>query len=188
MDRRLHPDLLLDPYDWTSVEGRIEFFRLMAEFEDLLELAEPSDFVHEDYAMWIYVATGGSIGIVSKYLSRGLEIAVRRGLPRIDRELLAEVYASWHPQSKIKTKIDFSASLADVAPGVTLDDLVKARRRKSLDGNNNPSLCSVERCGELWELRMAGELDVVEPISRKLKASGAPPRGRGPKEPEGFRA
>lgn len=93
-DRRLMPDIALEAYDWTCQAGRLEFLTLLSSFEDLLDLPERSGLARQDLAMRLYVATGGSIGIIAKYLSRGLELAIEHGLKKIDTALLAEIYAS----------------------------------------------------------------------------------------------
>ena len=176
LERRLMPDIVLEPYDWTTIEGRLEFLVLMKKFERLLCLPEESNLGCEDFAMRMYVATGGRIGIVTKYLSRALELSTKRGLRRVDLNLMAEIYASWHPAPRTPKHIKFGAKLA-IPKGATVETLAAALRDVPIDPESNPFVCAPDHCETLWSKRSAEGDKAVSPARRTRG------KGRGPIKP-----
>lgn len=180
-DRRLMPDVVLEPYDWGTVEGRLQWLALLGRFEKLLDLPEKSRLIEEDFAMAMYVATGGVVGIVSKYLSRALELASARGLRRVDKALMAEIYAAWHPVDRTPSRIDFTAKLV-IPDGETNDTLLARLAMVPIDPETNPFVASVEQCEAIWEKRHKQGDEAVKAKHRVLgrgrrrtRASGPPP-------------
>lgn len=175
-DRRLMPDIPLESYDWTCQAGRLEFLALLRSFENLLDLPQKSCLAEQDFAMRLYVATGGRIGIISKYLSRALELAVERNLPKVTKALLAEIYASWHPEAKVPARVDFCAKLEipKKATSEVLAELAAKLRAIRIDPESNPFVCSAAKCADLWALRTNGREDEVKP-ARRIRGSGPKP-------------
>ncbi len=142
--RRLQPDVLLTPYNWSTRAGRIAFCALLAFFERMLALPTRSGLVQHEVAKRIYVATGGQIGIVSKYLSEALEQAIEKQLPTIDIRLLAEVHESF-TQKYVETEIlDFDEVIGEAADIVNSSTSIK---------KDNPFLCSNNDLRDLWRQR-----------------------------------
>lgn len=183
--RRLMPDVSLTPYSWKTVEGRLMFLALLGKFEKKLGLPEASDLGNEDFAMRIYAATGGVVGIVSKYLSRALELADDRGLRRIDRALMAEIYAAWHPVKQEAGELAFTASLS-VPEGETKETLLAKLRAVPIDEATNPFLCPPEACEKIWEQRLRARDESVKSNQRKLGGSPRKTRASGPPKVKAF--
>lgn len=144
LNRRLRPQMVLTPYDWTTRGGRVAFGALLDIFEMMLKLPEPSNLKAHNNAKRIYVATGGRVGIISKYLSEALSLALSRGLSSVTLDLLAEVYDSFCGEYVEDEGIDFDAELDGNAQAK------KNLRDKTEASNNNPFLCSDARLKELW--------------------------------------
>ncbi|WP_185965225.1 TniB family NTP-binding protein [Glacieibacterium frigidum] len=178
-DRRLMPDVVLQPYDWTSVGGRLQWLALLSKFETLLDLPEKSRLASEDSAMAIYVATGGVVGIVSKYLSRALELVTARGLQRVDKALLAEIFAAWHPVDCTPTRIDFTAKLV-VPRGETNETLLKKLLSVPIDPETNPFAASAAACEVIWARRLSAGGDVVKAKQRTIGGGRRRVLGKGP--------
>ncbi|WP_158011633.1 TniB family NTP-binding protein [Sphingomonas turrisvirgatae] len=165
--RRLQPTVILKPYDWATRSGRTMFSGVLGVMEKMLGLPEASGLAKHEMAKRIYVATGGEIGIVSKYLSQALSTALANGRRSIDLDLLGQVHAGWYPvyQADVGDMLDFDALLED-EPVET--GMVPLR----LD---NPFLCSGERLREIW-LR---DTDPPPPMNMsrvtKLRGRGAQP-------------
>lgn len=185
-DRRLMPDIVLKPYSWETVEGRLMFLALLGKFEGLLGLPESSNLRNEDFAMRIYLATGGVVGIVAKYLSRALELADDRGLERIDKTLMAEIYSAWHPLQPVAARIGFTARL-EVAEGETRETLLAKVLAVPVDEATNPFLCSPETCEMLWVARLARGDEAVKANLRKLGAGARRTRASGPPKIKAFK-
>src|SRR5690606_8874456 len=94
-----------------------------------------------------------------------LELALRRKLPRVSKDLLAEIYASWHPVTGPPNTIDFAQEL-EIPEDASLESLAAELRAVRLDPERNPFLCSIPRCGVLWSERAAAGPDPVKPKSR----------------------
>lgn len=184
-DRRLMPDVVLQPYDWGTIEGRLQWLALLGRFERLLVLPEKSHLIEEHFAMAMYVATGGVVGIVSKYLSRALELATARGLRRIDKALMAEIYAAWHPVDRTPTRIDFAAKL-EIPAGETNETLLTRLLSVPIDPATNPFAASVEQCEVIWEKRRAQGDEAVKAKPRVLGSGRRRVRASGPRPVKAF--
>lgn len=141
--RRLQPDVLIFPYNWSTRPGRVAFCALLALFERMLHLPEQSGLWKHEVAKRIYVATGGQIGIVSKYLSEALERAIDNGLRRIDLRVLAEVHESFSQQYTETEILDFDEMIDEESDLPKSVSIIK----------DNPFLCSNENLRELWRQR-----------------------------------
>lgn len=165
--RRLQPTIILKPYDWATRSGRTMFSGVLGVMEKMMGLPDASGLAKHEMAKRIYVATGGEIGIVSKYLSETLSVALAIGRRSIDLNLLGEVHAGWHPiyEPDVRDMLEFDAILED-EPSVPSGGPAR---------DDNPFLCSAERLREIW-LR-----DTVPPSPRnmsrvtKLRGRGAQP-------------
>lgn len=173
--RRLQPPVMLFPYNWSTTRGRIMFLTILRALERQLSLPEPSGLAIHDFALRIYIVTGGEIGIVSKYLSEALSLARARGLPRISRELMAEVYSSFHQTKEPDDLLDFD---------VSIDEEEEEKIAAALAIDTNPFLCGDAKLKELWsELQVTSRRSLQsiatsrKDASRKttLKAKGRSP-------------
>lgn len=174
LHRRLQPSVILTPYHWGTLSGRRNFLLILSTFERLLHLPEPSGLAKHDFARRIYVATGGEIGIVSKYLSEALSRVKAENLRTIDMKLMAEVHDSWHRSYAPDQILDFDTLVEDA------DLMEKASASRGID---NPFLCDDSQLKALWNKLQAdrdaflGSVRVGADGSRvtKLKATGRAP-------------
>lgn len=179
-DRRLRPDLALAPYNWVLWQERLQFCGVLARFEQLLDLEKSSNLRSENNAARMYVATGGHIGIVVKYLVAALELTLQRGHQRVTNRMLAEIHASWHPSPAPPKSINFS-SPAHPEANATLADAELAIGRPHIDIATNPFACVFSKLDEIWEQRQTRQ--IIEEGSRVRTRRG---RGRGLKPPLAF--
>lgn len=186
LDRRLMPDVRLTPYSWRTIAGRLMFLALLGKFEQALGLPEASDLADEDFAMRIYTATNGVVGIVAKYLSRALELAEDRGLARIDKALMAEIYAAWHPAPQPAEEIGFTTELV-VPDGETPDTLLAKLLAVPIDEDTNPFLCSAEACEKMWEAAKTKRDEAVKSKQRRLGTGRRKTRASGPAAIKAFK-
>jgi DNA transposition AAA+ family ATPase len=165
--RRLQPTVILKPYDWATRSGRTMFSGVLGVMEKMLGLPDPSGLAKHEMAKRIYVATGGEIGIVSKYLSQALSIALASGRRLIDLDLLGKVHADWHPscEHEARDMLDFDAILDDAQAPIS-------------DGParpDNPFLCSGERLREIWLRGTAPRRPANTSRVTRLRGKGAQP-------------
>lgn len=179
-DRRLRPDIALAPYNWSVWQEKLQFVRILAKFEQLCGLEKASKLASNDLAPRIYVATGGHIGIVVKYLIAALTMAIRSNTGMINKKILAEVYAEWHPTASPPKEINFSAK-AVIDETITLDDAMSAVGRPVIDKDNNPFACKFSELNDIWEAR---QLAVA--IETKSRAGRPRARGTGNQAPKAF--
>ncbi|CAO3435713.1 TniB family NTP-binding protein [Azospirillum doebereinerae] len=141
LHRRLQPPMILTPYNWGTRSGRIYFSSLLDTFEKMLDLPEPSGLATHDFARRFYVATGGEIGIVSKYLSEALSHVQASNLRSISKELMAEVHDSWDRTYEPEDVLDFDA---------VLDEVAMVGQAATSGVADNPFLCADARLKSLW--------------------------------------
>ena len=147
MARRLEPSVLLVPYDWWTIEGRTLFVRLLMAFEKRLGLPEPSNLFEHEFAKRIYVATGGEVGWISKYLRLGLEKALRTGAPKLTPELFATVHA------ELEQKYAAPERSLDFDEVVNLD--LEGGEPDPVAAMANPFLCNSADLLAMWQKRKA---------------------------------
>ena len=182
LNRRLYPDIVLRPYNFSNTAERLEFMAFLASIErHAIKLSEPSGLADQDMARRLYAASGGLIGIVTKYLSHALLLAQLRGLNRIDLDLLAEIDASWSGTNAAPDDIGF---LADISfdEGVNVDRLLEQAGRPQIDKASNPFVCDAELVLPLFMTRAAEK--VIEPQKRRLDRRM---KGTGPDAPGAFK-
>lgn len=93
---RLEAPVFIRPYSWGVPRELKIFVGLLRRFEREFDLPEASAIHEFDMARRLYVAAfDGRIGWVVKLLSRALRKAVERGLPKLDKDLLGEVFADF---------------------------------------------------------------------------------------------
>ncbi len=182
-NRRLMPDIVLEPYDWTTVEGRLHWLGLMGRFEKILGLPTSSGLSTEDFAMRLYVASGGVVGIVSKYLSRALELATKRALEKLDLPLMAEIYASWHPIAQTPSVIDFTSRI-HIPEDETVESLLAKLAKVRFDPATNPFTATPDQCAEIWARHASGDQSVR--ATARLIGGRRRTRASGPVGPKAF--
>ncbi len=171
--RRLQPPVILKPYSWISRSGRTMFSSVLGVMEKMMHLPDPSGLAKHEVAKRIYVASRGEIGMVSKYLSQALTLALARGKRSIDLDLLGEVHTSWFGGYGAASEeiIDFDM--------IVDDGQLAALARASVE-HDNPFLCSNDRLREMW--RHDGVTSPPPDQSRTMRLRG---KGRGPYRPFG---
>ena len=156
LKRRLQAPVQLRPYNWSTLEGRIEFLAVLAQFEEQAALPMSSNLADHEVAKRIYCATGGHIGLVSKYLSEALERAIDQGKEVLDLELLAEVYAAFEDQDEDNDEL--------------LDDFdAKPRTKKSQKKRTagNPFLATNAELKVLWMAMKDKRDEMVKAAKRR---------------------
>lgn len=137
--RRIQAPVHLAPYDWRTKQGRIRFLSLLKALEAHLNLPEESGLDGHQIAKRMYVATGGEVGIISKYLSEALTRAIAGGLQRVSLQLLAEIHTAWQIEKPTdETILDF-------------DDLLKDE--PAVDQRTNPFACTDGELLSIWAAR-----------------------------------
>lgn len=86
---------VLAPFAWDEARpGTIDDFRrLLAEIERLMPLAEPSDLAGGDMARRLFVASGGTMGLLMALVRRAAHLALTEGRERLDAATLARAFA-----------------------------------------------------------------------------------------------
>ena len=143
------------------------FSGVLGVMEKVLGLPNPSGLAKHEMAKRIYVATGGEIGIVSKYLSQALGLALASGRRSLDLELLGKVHADWHPsfEEDAMDMLDFDAMIEDEP----------SARSKAPPPHDNPFLCSSERLREIWLRHAAPPPPTNTSRVTKLRGRGTQP-------------
>ena len=174
LKRRLQPPVILSPYRWDTVDGRNEFRAVVRHLETGMEGMTPGKLYEMDPAVRMYCATGGHVGLVSKYLSEAYRRALLEGLRTVDLALLAEVYAS------------FERGAADLE----LSDDWKAVPSKvpvpAMPAKDNPFLADEADFDALWKAMKAKRAMMAATANRRpapqttgLKGKGNPPKAFG---------
>lgn len=169
LTRRNNPVSNLSQYSLTDGKERRQFLEILNRTELALGLPAPSELATPDLARRIYAASDGLIGIVSKLLSEALELALELGADRINKGLLAQVFArDFDRTCSPEYDLDELVSLADV---FKIDDLEQSspsdleRSWVEVDETTNPFACSIKL------------LDKIHATQRRvLRASGDRPR------------
>ncbi len=178
LDRRLFPDVLLRPYSFTNTVERLEFMAFLAAMEKhALGFSQPSGLASQDVARRLYAASGGLIGIVTKYLSHAVLLARIRGLDRIDLDLLAEIDASWCGRPAAPVDIAFGDDIS-FDEGVDVAKLLADAGKVRIDASSNPFACDPARVLTIMETRAAKRLVAPQRhrLDRRMKGVGADPQ------------
>lgn len=179
--RRFRPPVHLEPYNWSARTGRTKYLGILAFFERHLGLPEPSKLIEFDFAVRIYCATGGHIGIISNQLSLALEMALADGKARIDLPLMAAVYADLVLKRKPDVLLDFDAGFPDEASGgapgsaggKACDD------RPDAASDDNPYLAQGDAFRALWRRMAGGRLADQSRVTAHRTKEAAPPSAFG---------
>ncbi|MER9674591.1 ATP-binding protein [Mesorhizobium sp. M0208] len=171
--RRLQPPVILKPYSWLSRSGRTMFSSVLGVMEKMMRLPDPSGLAKHELAKRIYVASRGEIGMLSKYLSQALTLALARDKRSVDLELLGEVHTSWFGAYGAASEeiLDFDM--------IVDDGQLIALARADVE-RDNPFLCSNDRLREMWQL--GGSASPPSDQSRTTRLRGT---GRGSYRPFG---
>lgn len=155
LNRRLQPSMVIHPYNWGTIEGRGEFEAIVSVMEDAMGLPSPSKLSEKYILLRLYCATGGHIGLVSKYLSEAFRLALERELDLIDATLLAEVHAGFERGYQTEELSD--------------DFNAKPKRAKPLlDDRNNPFLAADDKkLLRLWKEMKKGREKMVTMANRR---------------------
>lgn len=93
--RALHTDTQLssrfEPFGLPRWELNTEFLRLLASFERLLPLAQPSELIGRELAIKLHGMSGGTIGGLSRILKRATIQAIRDRSERITLKSLNQI-------------------------------------------------------------------------------------------------
>jgi len=138
---RFVPPIRLAPYNWSTLPGRRSFKALLGKFEEQLGLPEPCRLMTDAFAVRIYCATGGHIGIISKQLSEALRVALTDGHASIDAAFMGKIYKSFVAGDDEGTLLDFDAPFIEGRPDLPDDE--------------NPYLADGDAFRDLWR-KMAG--------------------------------
>lgn len=175
--RRLQPPVMLRPYNWSTRSGRTMFSSVLGVMERMMKLTDPSGLSKHEVAKRIYVATRGEIGMVSKYLSQALSLALARQLRSIDLALLGEVHTSWFASYAAEGEdiIDFNTIIEDTGNDAS------APRAAMRD---NPFLCSPDRLKILWQ-NGHDAFAPYAPLANQTRITRLRGTGRAPYQPFG---
>lgn len=177
LSRRLFPDVVLRPYNFANTVDRLEFMSFLAAVEENSMKHLQSSLSDQNVARRLYAASGGLIGIVTKYLSHALLLANLRGLGRIDLDLLADIDASWSGASVAPDDIGFDADI-EFDEGIDIAGMLAAAGRAQINAATNPFKCPPGRLFDILQQRIAKQL--VKPARRRLdgrmKGAGADPQ------------
>jgi hypothetical protein len=167
LKRRLQPTIALVPYRWDMRSEQGEFCFVIREMENATAPLEPFGLWEPENAVRIYCATGGNIGLVSKYLSEGFRRALSRDLPTIDLALLAEIHKDFSESSILNnTGSDWNAS-----------PRIDAR---SASGASNPFLANDAEFTTLWEDMKRNALSAAKTFATgSQRAHSLPSQARG---------
>ena len=179
MARRMHPAVNMAPYSWKTKSGRIRFISILKGLEAALSLEEPSNLYNLSHAARMYVATGGYIGWVSKYLSRATEIARRKRRSFISMEMLGSVHDSFEAQTRT---FDMDIDFSEIGDMILDDpDFVKTK-------TDNPFTCEFASLTEIWRKRriLMDERGLADVEPNFDRSGNTTLRGKGRPKPKAF--
>lgn len=86
---------VLDPFTWDEErpETIAEFRQVLAAIERLMPLAEPSHLAAPVMARRLFVASGGTMGLLMALIRRATQLAVDQGCEHLDADLLGAAFA-----------------------------------------------------------------------------------------------
>lgn len=157
--RRIKRRILLSPYNWAKPEGHVAFRALLGRFEQNLALPQRSGLSDVDFAVRIYCATRGEVGLVSKELSSALEHALKTGARRLDLKIMGELWAEPTESAREEDPflLEFDAVPIDPTPNVAK--------------STNPYLASTKEFRTLWNAMAGSRMRDTSPkTSHRRKA------------------
>ena len=90
LERRTLGEVTMSPFDWHDDAERLEFRRVMQAMSSQLGLPSDSRLQETDTALRIHSFSDGRLGLASRLIDDARADAGRRGLPAINRDLLAD--------------------------------------------------------------------------------------------------
>ena len=100
IQNRFTPELL--PY-WTMV---MQFRQLMASFEKVLPLKEPSGLHDKILSSQVHALSGGTIGEISTLINMGAEYAIKKGIEKVTYDVLVKCgYIPPEDRKKVAARI-----------------------------------------------------------------------------------
>ncbi|KQB99195.1 TniB family NTP-binding protein [Pedobacter sp. Hv1] len=81
-----------------------DFLRLLASFERLIPLGQPSNLIREELAMKIFTMSDGKLGEISTIIKKAAILAIENGKEYIDTKVLGAI--DYIPQSKRKNQLN----------------------------------------------------------------------------------
>lgn len=86
---------VLDPFTWDEErpETIAEFRQVLAAIERLMPLAEPSHLAAPVLARRLFVASGGTMGLLMALIRRATQLAIDQGCEHLDADLLGTAFA-----------------------------------------------------------------------------------------------
>lgn len=158
--RRMFTPFMLRAYNWGIISERVEFCALLNHYEQALAYKKECGFAAPNFARRIYLATGGVVGIVAKFLSLGVDEADRRQERCISLASLAAVYEGENCEERPVPELD------KVLPD-------------GFNEQNNPFVCDEVSLRRLWKARFESpEVDNSEK-TRLQKQQQEPPSAFG---------
>lgn len=168
MKRRFQPTVRLEPYRW-DVSGERTEFRVVV--DSMVKAMKPlKGFGLDDpfHLTRLYCATGGNVGLLSKYMSEAYRRALDASVDIIDVNLMANVYADFH-----------KSEVAAVPLANWREKVV--RQIGGMPASKNPFLAEPDDFDDLWEAMSATRLTMGENSNRRairptgLTGTGTPP-------------
>lgn len=171
LKRRLQPSVILSPYRWDTLEGRTEFRVVIKHLEGGLKTLSPGKLYEMDPAVRLYCATGGHVGLVSKFLSEAYRRALLKGSETVDLALLGEVYASFERDA---VEFELSDDWQKDPSVLPVPTMLK---------EDNPFLADKADFDSLWTLMKARRASMAEKANRRPppRATGLIGKGNPPK-------
>ncbi len=152
--RRFGPSVLLEPYNWSEEPDQIEFRAMLGHFEMLAGFSKITDLTQYEHAKRMYCATGGHVGLVSKYMSLALSICIEERRDCMDLEVLGAVYASMRREARVRVNPD-----PDAVPGPA---------RKILRDSRNPFLANNADFRVLWREMVKKQDAMVKSANERI--------------------
>ena len=126
LHQRTFPGCTFKPYDWGLEQDRREFRETMHAIDRQLGMAETSGLGTPDIAQRIYAFAEGVLRVAADLIAKSRREARERGLPRISKEVFADVadeFLSVSPEGKanpFRTNVMFDPNAAVEAKVVLL--------------------------------------------------------------------
>jgi hypothetical protein len=90
--RRFPTRIQLEPFSWSTADGRLEFRKFLKGIDDSLPFPRPSHLADLEYAFRFYSACQGVVGPLMTVIRRAAYLALEKSLDHIPLEILALVY------------------------------------------------------------------------------------------------
>lgn len=153
LTRRIDCHISIEPYSWSYEDERYEFLNCLDQLDEALRFDSRCRFAeNDDLSSRLYFISGGHIGLVAKYLTKALKLALRTGEAGIDAQLLSRVYREMNPIVRsVHPDPDFlELSLADPDNPFLVDrDVFKQMWAEGFGGSGLPNQLAIEDTSEV---------------------------------------